>query len=153
MRHGYFGKKLSRTKNERRRLLVGLSRELIKRGSIKTTLTRAQAVRPLVESLVVKAKKGEERLLFKELADKEVVKLLLRWAPTRWGSRTSGFTRLVRLGQRRGDATEEVLLSFVDPALAIEEKPRVKEKKKAAVKEEESAKPEKVIKKTKRSTK
>jgi large subunit ribosomal protein L17 len=141
MRHGYFGKKLSRTKNERRRLLVGLARELIKRGSIKTTLARARAVRPLVESLVAKAKRGKERLLFKELADKEVVKLLLRWAPARWGSRTSGFTRLVRLGSRRGDATEEVLLSFVDPAPAPTEKPAVKEEKPS--KEEKAVKAKK----------
>jgi large subunit ribosomal protein L17 len=80
-----------------------LARELIARGSIRTTLARAKAVQPLVEKLVTKAKKG-----------KATQKSLLADAATRFARRTSGFTRIVKLGPRAGDAAEEVLLQFVD---------------------------------------
>lgn len=117
MRHSYFGKKLSRTKNERRRLLGGLARELISHGGVRTTLARARAVRPLVEKLVSRAKQGTSgqlRQVAKVLSDKATYQRLLSDAKTRFGGRTSGFTRIVRLGQRSGDGVEEVLLSFVD---------------------------------------
>lgn len=123
MRHGYFGRKLSRTKNERRRLFMVLTRELIKRGKIRTTIAKAKAVQPLVEKLVSKAKSGSRSAvdgIHKLLVDKTSIERLLAWAPTRFSGRSSGFTRIVRLGQRVGDATEEVLLSFVDEAPVIE---------------------------------
>lgn len=71
-----------------------LARELIRRGSIRTTIARAKAVQPIVEKLITRAKKGD--------------------ANTRFAGRTSGFTRIVKLGPRKGDAAEEVLLQFVD---------------------------------------
>ncbi|MBI4065271.1 50S ribosomal protein L17 [Candidatus Gottesmanbacteria bacterium] len=117
MRHKYFGSKLSRTKNERRRLLQGLARDIIVRGSIKTTLAKAKAVQPLVEKLVTSAKKGDSaalRSLDQILAQKSLKKLLLSDVETRFGKRSSGFTRIVKLGQRRGDASEVVILQFVD---------------------------------------
>lgn len=117
MRHSVFGKKLSRTKNERRRLLQGLARELIRRGTVKTTITKAQAVRPLIEKLVTQAKShtsGALAALRGVLSDKDSEALILSDAATRFASRTSGFTRIVKLGTRRGDNAEEVLLQFVD---------------------------------------
>ena len=118
MRHGYFGKKLSRTKNERRRLLMVLARQLIAHGQIKTTIGHARAVQPLVEKLITHAKKGRngsKRRLFEVLAHKDSVQRLLDWAPSRFATRTSGFTRIVRLGARSGDNAQEALFSFVDP--------------------------------------
>lgn len=117
MRHRYFGKKLSRTKNERRRLLQNLAREVISRGSVHTTLAKAKAVQPLLEKLVTKAKKADRasiRIIEATLAHKQSERLLLADAQTRFASRGSGFTRIVKLGQRRGDASETVLLQFVD---------------------------------------
>lgn len=114
MRHGYFGKKLSRTKNERRQLFVGLVRELIKYGSIQTTLAKAKAVQPLAEKLITKAKKNNYRKLFQELGDKNTARKLLADAQTRFANRTSGFTKIIKLGTRAGDATEAVLFQFVD---------------------------------------
>lgn len=114
MRHSYFGRKLSRTKNERRRLLQGLARDLIKRGSIKTTLAKAKAVQPMVEKLVTLAKKGSVGEVEKVLASKDIEKLLLADVKTRFAGRNSGFTRIIKLGKRLGDATEEVFLQFVD---------------------------------------
>lgn len=123
MHHSVFGKKLSRTKNERRRLLQGLARDLILRGTIKTTMTKAQAVRPLIEKLVTQAKShtsGSLQALRGVLSDKGSERLLLADATTRFASRTSGFTRIVKLGTRRGDNAEEVLLQFVDSRVIAE---------------------------------
>lgn len=123
MHHSVFGKKLSRTKNERRRLLQGLARELILKGTVKTTITKAQAVRPLIEKLVTKAKShtsGSIQALRRVLSNKDSEALILSDGATRFSSRTSGFTRIVKLGTRRGDNAEEVLLQFVDPRVIAE---------------------------------
>jgi len=114
MRHSVFGRKLSRTKNERRRLFQGLTRDLIIHGSIRTTLAKAKAVAPLVEKLVTLAKKGSAKEVKKVLASKDIEKSLLADAKTRFAGRNSGFTRIIRLGKRQGDATEEVLFQLVD---------------------------------------
>ena len=123
MRHSVFGRKLSRTKNERRRLLQGLARDLIRRGSLRTTLSKAKAVQPLVEKLVTRAKVGSSsarQSVKNVLSDKAIEALLLADAGTRFAARSSGFTRIVKLGPRVGDGAEEVMLQFVD-ARAIAE--------------------------------
>lgn len=120
MRHSVFGKKLSRTKNERRRLLQSLSREIIVHGSIRTTVAKAKAVQPLIEKLITSAKKESKEVLKRTLSDWKVEKLLLSDAKTRFSGRSSGFTRIIKLGTRAGDNTEEVMLSFVDPRPTIE---------------------------------
>lgn len=125
MRHSVFGRKLSRTKNERRRLLQGIARELILHGSVRTTHARAKAVQPLVEKLVSHAKKARSTNVHgtqirKVLADKATEKLLLADALTRFAARTSGFTRIVKLGPRTGDAAEEVMLQFIDERVVVE---------------------------------
>lgn len=123
MHHSVYGKKLSRTKNERRRLLQGLARDLILHGTIKTTITKAQAVRPMIEKLVTQAKShtsGSLQALRGVLSDKGSERLLLSDAATRFASRQSGFTRIVKLGTRRGDNAEEVLLQFVDSRVIAE---------------------------------
>lgn len=120
MRHATFGRGLSRTVNERRRLFMILARELIEHGQITTTLAKAKAVQPLVEKLITRAKKGSEsdrRLVFEVLADKKITAQLMDFAKTRFAKRTSGFTRIIKLGPRLGDATEEAMLSFVDAAV------------------------------------
>lgn len=117
MRHATFGRGLSRTVNERRRLFMNLARELIVHGQITTTLAKAKAVQPLVEKLITRAKKGKEanrRLVLAVLADKTITAMLMDFAKTRFVSRTSGFTRIIKLGPRLGDATESAMLSFVD---------------------------------------
>lgn len=116
MRHRYFGRKLSRTKNERRRLLQGIARELIRLGSIRTTLAKAKALQPMVEKLISRAKAGTsagKQSVRKVLSDKRTEELLLAGAQTRFSARKSGFTRIVKLRPRRGDAAEEVILQFV----------------------------------------
>lgn len=117
MRHAVFGRKLSRTKNERRRLLAGLARDLILRDGINTTLAKAKAVQPLVEKLITKAKKGNDiakRHIYAVLTDRPVTERLMDEAKTRFAGRSSGFTRIIKLGKRLGDATDVAKLSFVD---------------------------------------
>lgn len=152
MRHSYFGKKLSRTKNDRKNLLRNLSRSMFLHGSIKTSKAKAQAVRGMVEKLITKAKKGTDqkrRELFADLADKEVVSKLADMAATRFASRSSGYTRMIHLGSRRGDATEEVLLSFVDEAVVTEV---VKSKTEKSAKQEKEEVKEKVQEKNKKQS-
>jgi len=95
-------------------LFVGLARDLIKKGNIRTTLAKAKAVQPQVEKLVTLAKKGSVKGVEKILASKDIEKMLLADAKKRFAGRNSGFTRIIKLGKRLGDATEEVFLQFVD---------------------------------------
>jgi large subunit ribosomal protein L17 len=132
MRHGVFGRKLSRTKNERKQLLQGLVRSLLIHGAIKTSLSKAKAAQPMIEKLITKAKDGSRasiNQIEKVLAHKDIESVLIADAKTRFGNRTSGFTRIVHLGKRLGDATEEVLFQLVDEKVKVEVvKPKVVKK-------------------------
>lgn len=159
MRHGVFGKQLSRSKNERRRLRENLLRDLFKRGSIVTTKAKAQSVRGLAEKLITKAKIGSEqkkREVLAVLTDKESVAVLWERARVQFKERTSGFTRVSIMGQRRGDAATAVTLSFVDAEVKKVENAEPKEAvKKTEVKKSEKTTKTKVVKsvKTKNFTK
>lgn len=120
MNHGVFGRKLHRDVGQRRRLFMQLTRALITNGRLKTTLSKAKAVQPGVDKLITKAKtRGNAAVseLRKSLADEAMVTKLTDMAKTRFDKRTSGYTRIIRLGKRYGDAAEEVLLEFVDAEL------------------------------------
>jgi len=123
MRHSVFGRKLSRTKNERRRLLQGLVRDLLIHGTIKTSLPKAKAARPMIEKLITKAKDGSRasiNQIEKVLASKDIERTLLEDAKTRFAGRKSGFTRIIHVGKRLGDATQEVLFQLVDEKVITE---------------------------------
>jgi len=123
MNHRVFGRKLSRTKNERRRLLQGLAREMFVHGKIVTTRAKAKAVQPLIEKLVTHAKVGSNanvRQIRKVLAQKESVDKLLADAKTRFATRTSGYTRILHLASRPSDNAQMAHLSFVDSIVETE---------------------------------
>jgi large subunit ribosomal protein L17 len=123
MRHSVYGRKLSRTKNERRRLFAGLVRDLFIRDGITTTLAKAKAVQPIVEKLITKAKVGTEfkrRQVDAVLTNRILTASIFEAAKTRFANRTSGFTRIIKLGKKRGDATDTALLSFVDQKVEVE---------------------------------
>ncbi|MFC1626627.1 50S ribosomal protein L17 [Patescibacteria group bacterium] len=155
MRHGYFGKKLSRTKNERRQLFRNQIRDLIIHDSIKTTVTKAKAVQPLVEKLITKAKVGSDqkkREVFSVLTERTTTKKLFLMAQDRFKERNSGFTRIVRIGVRRGDNTEEAVLTFVDPPIVRESNDKKSATKKVTKKSEKTDKKDikkRIIKKSK----
>lgn len=157
MRHSVFGRKFSRTKNERKHLFAGLVRALLLHGSIKTTVAKAKAVQPIVEKLVTKAKAGKDadgRSIRTLISDNNIIDQLLTDAKTRFGNRTSGFTRIVRLGKRPGDAAEEALLQFVDEKVVAEViAPKNKEKKETSVKAPVKIEPAKKRGRPKKSSK
>jgi len=129
MKHGYYGRKLGRNKDERRRLFMILTRSLIQFGRIKTTNAKAKAIQPMVEKLITKAKSktsGALNAISGVLSDADSYKKLLEFAKTRFTTRTSGYTRIIKLGARVGDASDMVYLEFVD---AESEKPETKTKK------------------------
>lgn len=147
MRHSYFGRKLSRTTNERQQLFRNLLRALIAHGTITTTIARAKAIQPAMEKLITKAKVGEhkKREIFAALGDKDATREIVEMGKIRFEKRSSGFTRIIKLGLRPGDAAEMVQLSFVDQPVAIVPTEIVSTKKKAILKkpkkEEKSKKP------------
>lgn len=123
MRHHYFGKQLSRTKNERKQLFRNLVRSLFLHGKIETTIAKAKSVQALAEKCITKAKIGSEqkkRELYAFLPDKLVINRILDQAKTRFGNRTSGYTRIIKLGARLGDSAEKVQLSFVDDEIQVD---------------------------------
>ena len=117
MRHQKTRNKLSRDAAHRKALLMNLSKQLIEHGRIQTTQAKAKAVRPEIEKLITLAKRGDlhaRRQALSTLAqDKFVVhKLFVDVAP-RYAERPGGYTRILKLGQRRSDSTEMVLIELV----------------------------------------
>jgi large subunit ribosomal protein L17 len=117
MRHQKTRKKLSRDSAHRKSLLMNLSKELIEHERIKTTEAKAKAVKPEIEKLITLAKRDTlhaRRQALSTLAqDKFAVhKLFVEVAP-RYAERPGGYTRILKIGQRQGDATEMVFLELV----------------------------------------
>jgi large subunit ribosomal protein L17 len=117
MRHQKTRNKLSRDSAHRKALLMNLSKELIEHERIQTTQAKAKAVRPQIEKLITLAKRGDlhaRRQALSTLAqDKFAVhKLFVDLAP-RYAERPGGYTRILKLGPRRSDATEMVLIELV----------------------------------------
>ncbi|MFL5848578.1 MAG: 50S ribosomal protein L17 [Solirubrobacteraceae bacterium] len=117
MRHGKQRGKLSRDSAHRKALLRNLSRELIEHERIKTSQAKAKAVKPEVEKLITLAKRGDLHARRQALSalgqDKFVVYKLFEEVAPRYSERPGGYTRILKLGPRRSDATEMVLLELV----------------------------------------
>jgi large subunit ribosomal protein L17 len=118
MRHLKRTAKLGRTGQHRNRMLANLVCSLIKHRRVKTTLAKAKAARSVAEKMITLGKAGtlhDRRLASARLhQDEEAVKVLFNdIAPTQ-KERRGGYTRIIRLGQRQGDAAQEVILEFVD---------------------------------------
>jgi large subunit ribosomal protein L17 len=112
MRHQKTRKKLSRDSAHRKALLMNLSKELIEHERIKTTEAKAKAVKPEIEKLITLAKKGRQALSTLSQDKFAVHKLFVEVAP-RYAERPGGYTRILKIGQRQGDATEMVFLELV----------------------------------------
>lgn len=125
MRHKVAGKRLSRHMGARTALRKVMVKQLFEFERIKTTRAKAQAVRGQAERLITLAKRaladGDEarlvharRLAMARLADKEIVKKLFDEIAPRFSERPGGYTRLLKLGPRDGDASEMVVLELVE---------------------------------------
>jgi large subunit ribosomal protein L17 len=117
MRHQKTKHKLSRDSAHRKALLMNLSKEIIEHERIKTTEAKAKAVKPEVEKLITLAKRGDlhaRRQALSELGqDKFTVYKLFEEIAPRYSERAGGYTRILKLGPRRSDSTEMVLLELV----------------------------------------
>lgn len=127
MRHRVAGKKLSRSKGHRTALRRTLVTELFRHGRIRTTRAKAEAIRGQAEKLVTLAKRGltagetnparelhARRLAAGRLNDPQVVRVLFSEIAPRFQDRPGGYTRMLKLGLRQGDAAPLVLLELVE---------------------------------------
>lgn len=153
MRHRVHKIKLGRTGSHRDAMLANMAVSLIKSGRIKTTLAKAKALRPFAEKLVTLGKKGgvhQRRLAFARIRERDAVEKLFDEIAKKSASRNGGYTRIVKLGFRVGDAAPEAFIEWVDNAPVIEEaaEPEAKKAKKPAKgkKEPGADKPEKAKK-------
>lgn len=116
MRHKGKLKKLSKPTDQRLALLRSGAGAVIKYGKIKTTITRAKEIRKVVEHLVTFAKANSvssRREAYKILPDRDLIKILFDVAP-KFNERHGGYTRITRIGIRKGDAACLALLEFVE---------------------------------------
>ena len=124
MRHRKAGRKLGRSRDQRRALFKNLINALIIHGRIETTEAKAKAVKGLVDKVITKAKQQtlhSRRLLLGFLGSQEVVKKAVDDLAPRF-TRVSGFTRIIKLGRRRGDNSPRVRMELVEPDIASSKK-------------------------------
>src|SRR5262245_65842237 len=123
MRHRRSGKKLGRDSAHRKSLYSNLAGALIEHGRIQTTEAKAKAVKPFAEKMITLGKRGDlhaRRQALSELRSQDVVHRLFADVAPRFAERPGGYTRIVKLGPRQGDAADMVYLELVDyhPAAA-----------------------------------
>jgi large subunit ribosomal protein L17 len=117
MRHGDKIKNLGRTASHRRALLSNLACQLIQHKRITTTLTKAKSLRVYVEPLITRSKNDSmhnRRVVFSYLQDKEAIKELFGVIGDKVANRPGGYTRIIKLAPRFGDAAEMALIELVD---------------------------------------
>jgi len=167
MRHNKAGRKLKRTASHRKALLSNLSTSVLRHKKIVTTVAKAKEARCLVEKLITKAKQANakvklatnddekkvalaaavhaRRIVARVVNDRAVVKELFNEIAPKIEERKGGYTRVVKLGQRHGDAAEVAVLELVDYNTGqVEKKAKAEEKgKKKAQPKKKAAKAEK----------
>ena len=117
MRHGKKIKKIGRSTSHRKATLQSMSAALIEHKRITTTLGKARALRQFVEPILSRSKDdstGSRRQAFRRLQNKDAVKALYGEIADAIGDRPGGYTRVVKLGQRQGDAAEMAVIELVD---------------------------------------
>ena len=154
MRHRKHSNQLGVKKEHRTALLANLSTALITHGRIKTTLKKARALRPFVEKVITLAKKGDvhnRRLAIARVRDTDAVHVLFDEKVEQFRERNGGYTRIYKVGTRRGDAAEMALIELIDAddeGYAKKSKPKAKAKKAEAAPEaveEPAAQAEEVV--------
>ncbi len=122
MRHRVAGRKLGRNKDQRKALFRNLIRELYIHERIVTTEAKARAIRARAEKLITKAKRGlapdgnrvhAQRQVVAFLNDKSVAKKLFDEIAPRYMERPGGYTRIIKLGKRQGDAADMAMIELV----------------------------------------
>ena len=117
MRHARAGKKLGRDSAHRKALYSNLAGALIEHGRIKTTVTKAKAVKPLAEQMITLGRRGDlhaRRQATSFLRSRDVVHKLFAEVAPLFKDRPGGYTRIVKIGPRPGDSAEMAYLELVD---------------------------------------
>jgi large subunit ribosomal protein L17 len=117
MRHHRAGRKLGRDAAHRKALYANLTASLIEHGRIKTTVAKAKEVRPVAEEMITLGRRGDvpaRRQALKFLRSQDVVHKLFSDVGPRFSDRPGGYSRIVKLGPRQGDAAEMAYLELVD---------------------------------------
>jgi large subunit ribosomal protein L17 len=117
VRHHRAGKKLGRDSAHRKALYANLACALVEHGRIRTTVTKAKAVKPFAEQMITLGKRGDlsaRRQAISELRSQDAVHKLFAEVAPRFAERPGGYTRIVKIGPRQGDAAEMAYLELVD---------------------------------------
>ena len=117
MRHGKKFNHLGRTADHRRAMLANMAISLIMHKRITTTLAKAKALKKYVEPLITKCKDdstNSRRVVFSYLQNKEALKELFGVVAPKVGDRPGGYTRVIKLGHRQGDAADIAFIELVD---------------------------------------
>ena len=124
MRHNKHHASLGVTREHRESMLANMAASLIQHGRIKTTVTKAKALRPFIEKIITKAKQAAaktekkdalhlRRLAMSDVRDENAVTLLFNEKYKEFANRNGGYTRIYKLGMRVSDAAEMALIEFV----------------------------------------
>jgi large subunit ribosomal protein L17 len=125
VRHARSGKKLGRDSAHRKALYSNLAGALIEHGRIKTTVTKAKAVKPLAEQMITLGRRGDlhaRRQATAFLRSRDVVHKLFAEVAPRFKDRPGGYARIIKIGPRPGDAAEMAYLELVDEEYVAKER-------------------------------
>ena len=117
MRHGFRGRRFGRTPEHRKAMFANMAAALIKHEQIVTTLPKAKDLRPVVEKLITKAKRGDlhaRRQVMADLRDETMLKKLFDVIGPRYQGRPGGYTRVLKAGFRYGDNAAMAVIELVD---------------------------------------
>lgn len=117
MRHGFKGRRFSRSASHRKAMFANLAVSLIEHEQIVTTLPKAKDLRPIVEKLVTLGKRGDlhaRRQVIAQIGNEDVVKRLFDIIAPRYATRNGGYLRIMKAGFRRGDNAPLAVIEFVD---------------------------------------
>jgi len=120
MRHRKAGRQLRRTSEQRLALLRNLAISLIEHGAIETTEAKAKELRPFVERLITKAKRGtlhDRRLAVRHVHVRRAADTLFRDVGPAFATRTGGYTRILKVGHRKGDGAEMARIEMIGVAV------------------------------------
>ena len=132
MRHNKKFNHLGRTASHRSAMLSNMAISLIKHKRITTTLAKAKALKKFVEPLITRAKDdttNSRRVVFRYLQDKEAVNELFKEISVKVGDRPGGYTRVIKLGLRKGDAAPIAFIELVDYNENMAKTPKAETKK------------------------
>ena len=117
MRHGFAGRRFSRSSSHRQAMFANLAVSLIEHEQIVTTLPKAKDLRPIVEKLVTLGKRGDlhaRRQVIAQIGNESVVKRLFDTIAPRYATRNGGYLRIMKAGFRQGDNAPMAVIEFVD---------------------------------------